>query len=657
VCHRWGGAWYKPGMTPLWDPSAERVADTNISRFMAAVNARWDAGVSDYPGLHRFSIDHMGQFWDSFWDFAGMIGDKGATAFVPGETMMDARFFPDARLNYAENLLRNPSDQVAVIDWTEEGPAGEITRAELADRVARLASVLRSWGLEPGDRVAAWLPASHQGFEAMLAATSLGATFTSTSPDFGVDGVVDRFGQVEPRVLLAVDAYRYNGRVHDVTEKLAAVLERLPSIEHVILVGYVDPDASLPGAHSYEQLIANAGPQPLRFERLGFDHPLYVLYSSGTTGAPKCIVHRAGGVLIKHLEEQLLQSDIRAGDRVFYFTTTGWMMWNWLVSALATEAVTVLYDGSPFHPDGHVLFDMAERTDLTLFGTSAKFIDAVAKADLRPIDRYDLTSIRTVASTGSPLSPAGFEAVYERISPTAHLASISGGTDLCGCLVAGDPTSPVWAGEIQRPVLGVAADVFDDAGATLTGEAGELVCTSPFPSQPLGFWDDPGDERYRATYYERFPGAWHQGDYARWTDHGGMVIDGRSDATLNPGGVRIGTAEIYRQVESFPEVLEGLVIGQRWDDDTRIVLFVVLAEGAGLTEDLADAIRRRVREHTTPRHVPARILTVPALPKTRSGKIVELAVSDVVHGRPVKNLNALDNPDALADFTDRPELQ
>jgi acetoacetyl-CoA synthetase len=526
--------------------------------------------------------------------------------------------------------------------------------------VAAAAAALRADGVGPGDRVAAWMPNLPETVVVMLAATAVGAVFTSTSSDFGTAGVVDRFGQVEPVVLIAADGYTYGGKAFDCRGRLAEIRAALPSLRRTVVVGNLrdHPDLRvLPGAVTFGEWVDAFGSGPLVFERLPFDHPGFVLYSSGTTGPPKCIVHKAGGVLLKHLSEHRLHCDVHEGDRVFYFTTCGWMMWNWLTSALASRATIVLYDGSPFHPGPEALFDLADQYDVTLFGISAKYIDAVRKADLRPRDTHRLARLRTICATGSPLAPQGFAYVYDAVKADVHLASISGGTDLCGCFVAGDPTRPVYAGEIQGPGVGMAVDVFDDGGAPLEpGRTGELVCTNPFPSIPLGFWGDTSGRRFRAAYFERFPGVWAHGDFASWTEHGGMVIHGRSDATLNAGGVRIGTAELYRQVEDFAEVAESIAIGQPWDDDTRIVLFVRMAEGHHLDDGLRDRIRQRLRERCSPRHVPARIVEVDDIPRTRSGKIVELAVTDVVSGRPVRNREALANPEALELFRDRPEL-
>jgi acetoacetyl-CoA synthetase len=515
--------------------------------------------------------------------------------------------------------------------------------------------------VRPGDRVAGYLPNLPETIIAALGAAAVGAVWSSCSPDFGVQGVLDRFGQIEPRVLVAADGYFYGGKHHDVLGRLEAIVRALPSVEHAVIVPYADTAPTITGVPRSRMWVdwMGTGPVPeLTFEQLPFNHPLYILYSSGTTGVPKCIVHGAGGTLIQHLKEHQLHCDIRRDDRVFYFTTCGWMMWNWLVTSLASEATLLLYDGSPFHPTGAVLFDFADATGMTLFGTSAKFIDALNKAGLSPIDTHRLDTVRTMTSTGSPLAPESFTFVYEHIKRDIHLASISGGTDIVSCFVGGVPIAPVWKGEIQGRGLGMKVEVFDDEGRALgVGEKGELVCTMPFPSMPVGFWNDPDGAKYHAAYFEKYPNVWRHGDYAALTEHDGVIIYGRSDAVLNPGGVRIGTAEIYRQVEQLDEIVESLVIGQQWEGDERIVLFVRLKEGASLTPELEDRIRRRIREHTSPRHVPARIVAVTDIPRTRSGKIVELAVRDVVHGREIRNREALANPEALTQFRNRPELR
>jgi acetoacetyl-CoA synthetase len=623
-----------------------------MARFAAA------HGHHDYTSLHAWSIEDPEGFWSAAWDDLGVIGDRGDRTMVRGTQLFETRFFPEARLNVAENLLGHRGPEPALLFQSEDGSIiRELSRDGLRLLVGRLQVALVRAGVAEGDRVAAWLPNIPETYALMLATAAIGATFSSTSPDFGVDGVVDRFSQVEPKVLFACDGYLYGGKVHDRLGPLREISDALPSVEQVVIVPFFGNGTTgeIPGAVMLDDLLAGIEPQEPVFTPLPFDHPWYVLFSSGTTGKPKCIVHRAGGVLLKHLVEHRLHCDVGPGDRVFYFTTAGWMMWNWLASGLASGAALVLYDGSPFHPDGNRLFDLVDATGITLFGTSAKFIEAIGKSGLRPVDTHDLSTVRTITSTGSTLVPEGFETVYDAVRHDVHLASISGGTDLCGCLVAGDPTSPVHAGEIQRPALGLAIDVVDEIGNPMpVGVRGELVCRNAFPSMPLGFHDDPGDRRYRAAYFERIPGTWHQGDFAERTESGGIVIHGRSDATLNPGGVRIGTAEIYRQVDKVPEVLEAIVIGQQLESDTRVVLFVVLRDGIVLDDELTRRIQAAVRSGATARHVPAVIGQVADIPRTRSGKIVELAVRAAVHGEPVENTEALANPEALEQFRDHP---
>ena len=623
----------------LWRPEPSYAAGTAMARFMAVARA------PDWPSLHRWSVDERETFWTLLWEFCGVRGEKGPCALADGERMPGARFFPEGKLNFAENLLGEPDDATAIVFRSEQGIGRRLTRRDLAALVARLAARLRAEGVSAGDRVAGYLPNLPEAVAAMLAATSLGAVWSSCSPDFGVQGVLDRFGQIEPKVLFCADRYGYGGKEFRMAEKNAAVAERLPSLRASIQIRYADGAiADLPPA------------APLPFERFPFNHPLYILYSSGTTGVPKCIVHGAGGTLLQHLKEHRLHSDLRPGDRLFYFTTLGWMMWNWLVSGLASGATLFLYDGSPFAERGRVLFDWTEAEAITHFGTSAKYLDAIAKIGLCPARTHRLEALRMLLSTGSPLSPEGFDWVYANVKRDVCLASISGGTDIVSCFVLGNPLLPVRRGEIQCKGLGMAVAVYDEAGRPVIARKGELVCTRPFPSMPLGFWNDPDGSRYRAAYFEHYPGVWRHGDWCEETEHGGFVIVGRSDAVLNPGGVRIGTAEIYRVVETLDEVVEALVVGQEWENDVRVVLFVRLREGLALDDALAAKMRARIREATTPRHVPDKILQVPDIPRTKSGKIVELAVRELIHGRPVKNVEALANPEALAYFRDRPEL-
>jgi len=650
---------------PLWQPGQERIEEANLTRFARQAIRDWSLGINTYPAFYRWTVDRPEQFWDSLWKFAGVRSSaKGDRVLVDGDRMPGAKWFPDARLNFAENLLRRRDGATALVFWGENRVKRRVTHRELYDQVSRLAQALRAAGVKPGDRVAAYLPNMPEAASAMLAAASIGAAFSTCSPDFGVQGVLDRFGQIGPVVLFAADGYFYNGKTIDSLAKVREIAARLANLRRVVIVPYVSakPDVSaIPNAQRLDEFIAVQPGGDIRFEQLPFDHPLYILFSSGTTGMPKCIVHGAGGALLKHLCEQQLHCDLKPGDRLFYFTTLGWMMWNWLVAGLASGAALLLYDGSPFVNNGAILFDYADAEGMTHLGTSAKFIDAIAKSGLAPAKTHRLEHVHTVLSTGSPLAPEGFDYVYRAIKRDVCLSSISGGTDICGCFALGNPILPVWRGELQCRALGLKVEVFDEQGNAVQGQKGELVCTRPFPSMPVGFWNDSDGSRYRAAYFEKFPGVWTHGDWCELTAHEGMVIYGRSDAVLNPGGVRIGTAEIYRQVEQLDEVVESLVIGQSWPpgeiSDVRVVLFVKLREGLALDEALAAKIRDRIRVNTTPRHVPAKVVQVPDIPRTKSNKIVELAVRNVVHGRPVKNVEALANPEALEYFRDLPELR
>ncbi len=647
---------------PLWIPSERRVHNTRLTEFHAHLEKRGHGPFPSYEALHWFSVDHAEDFWDALWDFVGVIGTKGDIIIEPAAHIADVTFFPQAELNFAENILRpsDDADDMLLVGCNEGGITERLTRGDLVDSVGHMQQLMLHHEVGVGDVVAAWLPNIAEAYIVMLAAAGLGATFVSTSPDFGVGGVLDRFGQVAPKMLFAVDGYVYGGNEFDCLDRLVAVRSALPSLEAVYIHGVVasepEYDAGTQG-RSLADALAEIEPQPPLFKQLPFDHPLYVLFSSGTTGKPKSIVHRAGGVLLTHMKEHQLACDVRPGDRVFYFTTTGWMMWNWLATVMANQAAIVVYDGNPGHPALTRLFSLIDDIGITFFGTSAKFIETLLKAELNVAERHGMASMRTLASTGSPLSPEGFTYVYDKIAQDVHLLSMSGGTDLCGCLVSGDPNGPVYSGQIQRPALGMAIDVFDDVGRTAApGDQGELVCTKAFPSMPLTFLGDDGRDRYLAAYFERYENVWHQGDFAEWTHQGGIIIHGRSDATLNPGGVRIGTAEIYAQLEKIPEVLEGLVIGQRYDADTRIVLFVRLRDDVELDDKLTDRIRLTIRHGATPRHVPAIVVAVHDLPRTRSGKIAEIAVREIVHGRPVNNHAALANPEALDLFVDLPTL-
>ncbi|TCO75436.1 acetoacetate--CoA ligase [Chromatocurvus halotolerans] len=645
----------------LWTPDAKRIAEAPITAFMQAVEREHGVAFNgEYRQLHRWSVEQPAAFWQAVWDFAGVeASSRGDAVLENPDALPGARWFPGAELNFAANLLRYRGEQTALVSLLENGERRTWSRDALYREVARVAAGLRDAGVQPGDRVAGFLPNIAETVVAMLATASLGAVWSSCSPDFGINGVLDRFGQIEPRVLFAADAYYYNGKTCDCLERVQAVCREVPSIETVVivpLVGDRDISRAHPDAIDFAAF-GDAQASDIDFASLPFDHPLYIMYSSGTTGVPKCIVHGAGGTLLQHLKEHRLQVGLGEGDVFFYYTTCGWMMWNWLVSGLACGATLLLYDGSPFARDGHLLLDAIDREGINVFGTSAKYIAALEKAGHRPRESHRLDSLRSVLSTGSPLSHESFDYVYREFRQELCLSSISGGTDILSCFVGGCPILPVYSGEIQAAGLGMAVEVWDDSGRPVVGEKGELVCTRPFPSCPLGFWNDDDGSRFHDAYFATWPGVWAHGDYAEVFAHGGFVIHGRSDAVLNPGGVRIGTAEIYRQVERIDEVLESVVIGQDWQDDVRVVLFVVLREGVVLDEALVDRIRRTIRENTTPRHVPARVLQVADIPRTISGKIVELAVRNVVHGRPVKNTDALANPEALSLFANRPELQ
>jgi acetoacetyl-CoA synthetase len=646
---------------PLWAPRPERAANCQLSRFREEANRRFGLSLSDSAALHGWSVKRRADFWDLVWDFGGVVGEKGERRLESGDAMPGAQFFPDAKLNFAENLMRRHDDTPAMIFRGEDKAAYRITWRELDALVSRLQQALKAAGVGEGDRVAAMLPNLPASVALMLAVTSLGAIFSSCSPDFGERGVLDRFGQIEPKVFVACDGYWYAGKRLSVAEKVKALANDLRTAGTVVIVPYLGDAESVatntPRAVTLEQFLAPFSPRAVSFERLPFNHPIYILFSSGTTGVPKCIVHGAGGTLLQHLKEQRLHCDIKPGERFFYFTTLGWMMWNWLVSGLASEATLCLYDGSPFAPKNEVLFDYIEQEKIDVFGTSAKYIDAASKAGLTPIKTHDLSSMRLMTSTGSPLAPESFEYVYRSVKQDVHLASISGGTDIVSCFVGGDPTLPVWKGEIQAPGLGMAVDVWSEDGAPLPRGRGELVCTKPFPSMPVKFWNDPDGKKYRAAYFERFPGVWHHGDFAERTEHGGFVIHGRSDATLNPQGVRIGTAEIYAQVEQIPEIVESIAIGQEWESDVRIVLFVRLRDGMQLDDALIQRIKKQIRDGASPRHVPAKIVAIADIPRTRSGKITEIAVREIVHGRPVKNTEALANPEALELYKDLSALK
>jgi acetoacetyl-CoA synthetase len=668
---------------PLWGPDPEQVKRANLTAFIQHIKKQKSKGaeaVGDFGSLYRWSVEHSEAFWPEVWRFCGVVAEErprrdpwdqvgfGLDRMAPPDAERGPRWFPGARLNFAENLLRYRDDHPALVFWNEQGRQRELSYLELNQAVAEVAAALVGEGVTAGDRVAGFLPNLPETVIAMLATTSIGAIWSSCSPDFGANGVLDRFGQIQPKVLFCADGYRYAGKEIDSLARVRDVRERIPEIKRVVVVPYLSdhPDISkVRGAVMWADWLATnplpRGPStrkrvPAPLSRFSFDHPIYIMYSSGTTGLPKCMVHGAGGTLLQHLKELVLHTDLRREDRIFYFTTCGWMMWNWLVSSLAVGATVVLYDGAPLCP-ASMLWDMAEREKITVFGTSAKYLAMTEKEGAEPARSHDLSALRTILSTGSPLASQSFDYVYQKIKRDLHLASISGGTDIISCFALGNPIAPVWRGELQTRGLGMSVEVFDENGNPVRGREGELVCTRPFPSMPVAFWADTDGAKYRKAYFDFFPGVWRHGDWARLTSHDGLVILGRSDATLNPGGVRIGTAEIYRQVEAMPEVVESLVVGQEWQGDVRIVLFVRMRDGVPLTDELVDRIKRRIRDHASPHHVPRKVVAVGDIPRTISGKITELAVRDVIHGRTVYNRDALANPAALEQFRDLEELR
>ncbi|NII12133.1 acetoacetate--CoA ligase [Oleiagrimonas sp. C23AA] len=642
--------------TPIWEPSAERVDRANMSRFMRFVREHvGHEDIESYASLYDFSIRQIDKFWPLVWEFCGIrASGEFEPVLVDGDKMPGARFYPGVTLNFAQNLLRFRDDRLAIVFRNEWGHRRQYTYAELHVEVARMVHALKGAGVGKGDRVAGFMPNMPETVIAMLATTSLGAVWSSCSPDFGINGVVDRFGQIEPKVLFCADAYPYGGKRFDCLAKIHGVLEKIPSVQQLVVVPYAEqtPDlAGIPQAIAWPDF-AGSAEHSLEFTPVGFNDPLYVMYSSGTTGVPKCIVHGVGGTLLQHLKELVLHTDLKREDRIFYYTTCGWMMWNWLVSSLAVGATLVLYDGSPSYPEPQSLWDLADEVGISVFGTSAKWIAACDKAGVKPRETHKLTALKTILSTGSPLAPESYDYVYQHVKDRVLLASISGGTDIVSCFALGNPVLPVYRGELQCRGLGMAVETLDDDGKPVRGEPGELSCLKPFPSMPIGFWNDPDGARYRKAYFAKHPNIWSHGDHAEITPHDGVIILGRSDATLNPGGVRIGTAEIYRQVEQVPEVIESVAVGQKWSDDERVVLFVRLRDGLTLDDDLRERIKRQIRANTTPRHVPAKILQVTDIPRTISGKISEIAVRDTIHGKVVKNTDALANPDSLTHYAE-----
>lgn len=645
----------------LWVPSQGRIESSNMYRFMGLVNEKFAKDLGEYTALYEWSIENIPAFWETMWEFAEIKTSRPYDQIVDDLTKMPgAKWFSGARLNFAENLLRYRDEQVALSFKGEARDSVKMTYAELYDEVARVAKSLHEAGVQVGDRVVGFMPNMPQSIIAMLAAASVGAAWSSCSPDFGIKGVLDRFGQIKPKVLFTANGYFFKGNKIDSLERIASILKELPSIEKVVVVPYTEsePDISqLPNAVYYQDFKSTQENLEIEFEQLPFEHPLYIMYSSGTTGLPKCMVQSAGGILIHHIKELKLHSDLKREDTIFYFTTCGWMMWNWLTSSLTQGATLVLYDGNPFHPDPGALWQMAQDEKITIFGTSAGYLSALQSAGLKPRQHYDLSALRTVLSTGSPLSIESFEFVYDEIKSDIQLSSIAGGTDLNGCFALGNPMGPVYAGELQCRGLGMQVHAFDDNGNPTVEQEGELVCTAPFPSMPIYFWDDPEGKKYHSAYFDVYPNVWRHGDYIVVTERGGIVMSGRSDTTLNPGGVRIGTAEIYRQVEQLGEIEDSVVVGQNWENDVRVVLFVKMAQGFELSEEIKAKIKTTIRTNASPRHVPAKIIPVPDVPYTLNMKKVELAVKKIIEGKPVLNKDALSNPEALDHYADIKELQ
>ena len=645
----------------LWKPSEERIKSTNMYRFMGFINEKYNQHFTQYGRLYQWSIDDIPDFWASMWDFAEINASEPFHQVIDDVTKMPvAKWFSGARLNFAENLLRYRDDQVALIFKGENQNTRKMTYAELYDEVARVAKSLKEAGVQVGDRVVGFMPNMPETIIAMLAATSVGATWSSCSPDFGIQGVLDRFSQIKPKILFTANGYSYKGKCFDSLERISNILKELPTIEKAVVVPYTEQDPDISGVRNgmhYRDFRSAEPNLEIDFVQLPFDHPLYIMYSSGTTGLPKCMVQSAGGILIHHLKELILHTDLKREDTIFYSTTCGWMMWNWLTSSLAVGATIVLFDGNPFHPGPGALWKLAQDEKITIFGTSAGYIAALQNARVKPGKEFDLTPLKALLSTGSPLSVEQFEYIYKEIKEDLQLASISGGTDINGCFALGNPMGPVYAGELQCRGLAMKVEAFDENGKSIVNEQGELVCTAPFPSMPIYFWDDPDSKKYHAAYFDVYPNVWKHGDFIEINDRGGVIIYGRSDATLLPGGVRIGTAEIYRQVEQLEEIEDSLAVGQNWKNDIRVILFVQLAKGFNLTEDLKNKIKRTLRKNASPRHVPAKIIAVPDIPYTLNMKKVEIAVKKVIHGEAVVNKDALRNPEVIDYYANLRELQ
>ena len=644
----------------LWKPSEEQIKNSNLYRFMNFINEKYGQNFETYAPLYEWSVANIPEFWGAMWEFADIVASNPYEEVVDDLTKMPgARWFSGARLNFAENLLRYRDDRVALVFKGEGQPSTKMSYAGLYDEVARIAKSLRESGVQSGDRVVGFMPNMPASIIAMLSAASIGAAWSSCSPDFGIKGVLDRFGQIKPKILFTANGYSFKGKKIDSLERIANILKELPSIEKVVVVPYTEhePDISgVPKAVHYKDFRSAESGLEIEFQQLPFDHPLYIMYSSGTTGLPKCMVQSGGGILIHHLKELMLHTDLKREDTIFYFTTCGWMMWNWLTSSLAVGATLVLFDGNPFHPHPGALWEMAQDEKVTVFGTSAGYIAALQNAGVKPGATYDLTPLRAVLSTGSPLSIEGFEFIYNEVKSDLQLASIAGGTDLNGCFALGNPMGPVYAGELQCRGLAMDVRAFDENGQPVVNQQGELVCCKPFPSMPIYFWDDPDGEKYHSAYFDVYPNIWRHGDFVIVSERGGVIMHGRSDATLNPGGVRIGTAEIYRQLEQMDEIEDSVVIGQNWQNDVRVILFVQLAAGQELTDELKNKIKQTIRSNASPRHVPAKILSVPAVPYTLNMKKVELAVKKVIEGKPVLNKDALSNPEALDYYANLKEL-